>query len=241
MIIELLYPEIADLYGEHGTFMLLRQMFHDATIIETQQEERPHFADHTVDVLYLGPSSERHQAVIIEKLLPYKERLQACIAAGSHILFVGNAVEVLGQYVETDKGVKIPCLGLYPFHAVQNFKERLNSEYLGEAQGQWSSKNPVIGFKTQFTACHGAEREMAFCHNQRGIGMDRQVDFEGLIDNNLIAIYLVGPFLVMNPYFVRAWLDNMGENDRAIPFFDSMVEAYTRRLKDFQNPKTYLA
>lgn len=241
MTIELLYPEIADLYGEHGSFMLLRQIFHDEKIVETQQEERPYFADHPVDLLYLGPTSERHQVVIIEKLRPYKERLRELIAGGCHMLFVGNAVEILGEFIETDKGMKIPCLNLYSFHAVQNFKERLNSEYMGEAQGKWQNEHKLLGFKTQFTVCHGADAGLGFAKNLRGMGMDREAAFEGLMDHNLIATYLLGPFLIMNPYFVRSWLDSMGENERTIPFFEDMVLAYERRLRDFLNPKTYLA
>lgn len=241
MVIELLYPEIADLYGEHGTFMLLRQLFHDAQIISTQQEAEPYFAKNTVHLLYLGPSSERHQRVILSKLLPYKERLRELITEGTPIFFFGNAVEILGQYIETDKGERIPCLGLYGFHAKQNFKERLNSEYMGLGQGKWQNPHPLIGFKTQFTACHGADPALALAKNQRGMGMDRAAAFEGLCDQNLIATYLLGPFLVMNPYFLRQWLDEIGEKDRVIPFYEDMVAAYERRCREFLNPKTYLA
>ncbi len=241
MKIEILYPDMADLYGEQGSFMILKQTFPDCEIVETRFQSRPLFADEKVDILYLGPSSEKRQAMIIEQLMPYKEALRTRIEEGCYALFIGNALEVLGQYVEDDKGKRQAALGLYDFHAKQEFRTRLNTEYMGEAQQQWAHEKPILGFKTQFSVCHGADENKALAKNLRGIGMDREASFEGFCDHNLVATYLVGPFLAMNPYFLRTWLDHMGEKDREIPFYDVMIEAYTRRLADFSNPKTYLS
>ena len=99
-----------------------------------------------MDLVYLGPMTERGQERVIEKLMPYKERIRALIQEGRVFLFTGNAVEVLGTSIEKEDGGKIHCLGLYPLTAKRDMMHRHNSTFLGKFQGQ-----EVMGFKSQFT------------------------------------------------------------------------------------------
>ena len=58
MKIEVFYPDIANLYGDHFQMEFLRQSLPEAVFYRTSLNERPHFADEDVDFIYMGPTTE---------------------------------------------------------------------------------------------------------------------------------------------------------------------------------------
>ena len=91
MTIEYLYPEICNLYGDSFNIRYLRKILKDASFVETNLKSEPCFATNDVDMIYLGATTEEGQEMIIERLLPYKNRLEELIDCGKVILCTGNA------------------------------------------------------------------------------------------------------------------------------------------------------
>ena len=60
---------------------------------------------------------------------------------------------------------------------------------------------------------------------------------EGLRRNNFFATYSVGPFLVLNPLFVKYLLNLMGVEDVRLAFEPTIMAAYEQRLKEFSDEK----
>ena len=54
--------------------------------------------------------TERMQERVIQKLLPYQERIKELIEKNVVFLFTGNAIEVLGKYIENEDGSRIEGL-----------------------------------------------------------------------------------------------------------------------------------
>ena len=80
MKIEILFPEYCNLFGDYGNMMYLKECIPDGEFIETSMKDVPYFAEHDdVNLIYMGPMTERAQEKIIEKLMPYKERIQVLI------------------------------------------------------------------------------------------------------------------------------------------------------------------
>ena len=79
MKIEILFPEQGYLYGDMGNVKYLKACLPDAEFIETTLEDVPAFAEGDVDLVYMGYLSEDMQRKVIEKLRPYKERIQEMI------------------------------------------------------------------------------------------------------------------------------------------------------------------
>ena len=52
MIIEALFPEMCNLFGDVGNMRYLRQCLPDAEFIETAYGEKPAFAEQNVNLLY---------------------------------------------------------------------------------------------------------------------------------------------------------------------------------------------
>ena len=110
MKIEILFPEISNIYGDLGNIMFLKKALPDAEFIETSLNTEPAFVKEEVDLVYLGSMTERSQEKVIKQLLPYKEKIKEDIEVGKAMLFTGNSFEIFGQYIESDNGNKIEAL-----------------------------------------------------------------------------------------------------------------------------------
>lgn len=228
----MLYPEVANLYGDNYNMEYLRQTEPGSEVIRTALTDRPVFADTEPDLLYMGPMTERSQELVIQALKPYKARLQALIEGGALILMTGNAMECLGQYIENEDGSRIEGLGLLDSHAKRRMFQRYNSLYLGSFEDM-----KIVAYKNQFTHSWGENRQSYFTKTIRGVGLNPETELEGIRKNNFFGTYLLGPLLVLNPLFTKHLLELLSIS-REPAFFEDAMVAYRQRLEEFENPKT---
>ena len=80
----------------------------------------------------MGSLSENNEAIAISRLMPYKDEIKEKIEEGVFFLFTGNAIEVLGSYIETEGEGKIEALNVFDFSSKRNFKRRFNYLVMGE-------------------------------------------------------------------------------------------------------------
>lgn len=237
MKIEFLFPESANLFGELGDMDYIRQIFPQAEIIETQIMERPRFLGGDVDLVFMAPMSERIQELAIAQLKPYAAEIREQIKTGTHFLWIGNAMEILGTYIETDQGEKIEGLGIFPLHAKRQMLKRLSSLFLGSKEGI-----EIVGAKAQFTQQYLEDESFpSFCQVKRGIGLHVGSEVEGIHYKNFIGTAILGPFLILNPPFVERWVEALtGHDDTVLPFAALNRAAYEKRVKELRDPKTTL-
>ncbi len=231
MKIEILYREIASLFGENGNIELMEQLFTDAEFFYTDLTQVPRFINENIDLVFIGPMTENNQEAIINELMPYKSAIAKKIEDGQHVLATGNALEIFGKKI-IDEDREIPALGVFDYYAKRDMKNRLNCIYHGLYKDI-----DVIGFKTQFTQCYPGENINYLLETKRGFGMNKSDTGEGIAHKNFIGTYLIGPLLVSNPTFTLEWLKRF-EKKYKVPHYDTLLEAYEIRLEEFKNPKT---
>ena len=100
MKIETLFPEFCNLFGDISNIKYLKECLPEAEFIDSPIDQEPAFVKEDVNLIYLGPMTERTQEKVINKLQPYKERIIELINKGTVFLFTGNALEILGKYIE---------------------------------------------------------------------------------------------------------------------------------------------
>ena len=232
MIIEILYPEIASLYGEKGNLDLLRWCFPDAEIILSKLNEEPHFVRHDVDLIVMGPTTEDFQKVLIQRLNPYVERIQSLIEANVHFWMTGNAMDIFGKYIEDEAGKRILGLGLFEFCAQLYRPKRFNSYVLGKIEDM-----EVIGFKSQFSQLFLLKPIEPWLKVERGFGLNEQTMDEGIKINNFIGTQCMGPFWILNPSFTLRYFKTLGYLKDALPFQAEMEDAYQQRILEFKDEK----
>ena len=229
MTVEILYQEQLQ-FGDEENPKFIARCLPEARFVYTFIGDRPYFADNTPDLIYMGGMTEAGQSRAIRALTPYRDRLRTLIDGGTHILLTSTAQNLLGRYID-DGETREEALGLYDFYV----ERRLMKRYTGYVLGAWD-ETPILGFKSQFDTTFPGRDVKPFIRMKRGIGMNRDCDFEGIHDHNLFATSCLGPFLVVNPLFARAFLSSAAGRDVTLPQEELMLECFRDRQREFEDP-----
>ncbi|MBR5202062.1 MAG: hypothetical protein IKW45_02250 [Clostridia bacterium] len=228
-VIEVLYPEYNNLYGDRGNAEYLKKKLtlagYDVEIFETSLFDEPKFINEKVDILLLGPCQEKHQLIEIEALKKYREAIENRIENGGLILATGNAFEIFGDYIEDAKGEKHDCLKFFPYYAKQFSRLRYNDCSVGEFDGM-----QITGFKNLLSHSYG-ENPCPFLTMKTGAGMNKETKIEGVHKNNLFATYHTGPILPLNPQF-SDYLIKLVDSDYVGVELKYETQAYESRIKE---------
>lgn len=253
MIIEVLFPEIANLYGDLQNIEYLKRADESIQVVEDSLVKEPYFINNEPNLIYMGTTTEDGQKLAIEALKLYRERLKELIDKGVYFLFTGNALEILGEKIENKNGFDVEGLGIFPIVSRGDLMKRFNSLYLGDfdrnilcpikAYEGGKSKSDIIkivGFKSQFAHSYWTEeRPSDFTHvfnTERGIGLNPEIAEEGVRKNNFFGTYLIGPLLILNPYFTISLLNALGLKDARLPFQEDAIKAYEVRVEEYSQP-----
>ena len=221
MVIEILYPDICNLYGDRGNILFLKENLSNSTIVETRVNEVPYFVNHNVDMLYMGSASEAKQSMIIDRLKPYKDRIIELINQDKMFLLTGNSLEIFAKNIYENGIVINTGLAILDVEVERNYQKRVNSIFKGKYQDL-----TVLGFQSQFDS-YKSNMEPLF-EMEYGINSFSKKHFEGVKYKNLIATTLLGPLLILNPEFSLKIL-NMTE----LKYQSQLFSAYNKRLEDF--------
>jgi CobQ-like glutamine amidotransferase family enzyme len=236
MIIETLYPEICNLFGDRMNARYLAGAA-GARVVETPLGDAPAFtrgdAD-PVDLVYLGSTTEKGQEYAIDALRPYTGALRERIDSGGAVLATGNALELFCEEIAAD-GADIPGLGVVAGVVARRFApRRYNGLYLGAFEDM-----EIVGFNSRFSEIVGRGGGAPLFKTSRGAGSDGQsLSGEGFRVNNFMATYLLGPLLILNPPFTKWLLRLLGAESAALPFERAAFNSYEKRLGEFSDPKT---
>lgn len=162
MKIEILYPEIANLFGDLANIKYIASSIPDCEIIRTGLKDEPAFLTRDdIDLVYMGTMTENSQVVALDHMEKYAEKIKEKIEAGQHFFFTGNALELLcSDIVDMDdmpydkalltgianhdgeqhfKSERIDrekkttrCLGLFDINVKRQIMHRANTLYLGK-------------------------------------------------------------------------------------------------------------
>ena len=206
MKIEVLYPEICNLYGDLGNIRYLQKSCPELEVVETDLKSRPAFLDGGVDLVYVGSATERGLQLLVEALTPYRDALADYIDAGNRMLAT---------------------------HAEYHMLKRHSSFFLGKFQDM-----DIVGFKSVFGHTYpDDELSEALFRVERGVGRRPGSAAEGFRRGGLMATYLIGPLLVLNPPFTKWLLRELGVKSDDLAFEDTAVAAYNARLAEFRDEK----
>ena len=232
MVVEILFQEVCGLYGDSQNATYLQATLPEADFIFTKLTDEPYFNKNTPDLIYIGCMSESTQRRVIEKLMPYRNRILELVDSGVPFLATGNAGEIFGQCIEyvTEK-IRMDALSIFDFTVKTDLFRRYNGMVLGSLDDI-----EIVGFRSQFSFICGNNTENYFIKCVRGIGINPKSCLEGFRKNNLICTQLLGPILPLNPLFCE-YLISLAGSKAAAAFRDAALDAYTQRLNEFKDPK----
>ncbi len=228
-VIEVLYPEYNNLYGDRGNCEYLKTKLtlagYECEVYETSLFDEPKFVSESVDILLIGPCQEKHQLIEIEAFKKYRDAIATRIENGGVILATGNAFEIFGDYILDAKGEKHECLKFFPYYAKQFVRLRYNDCSVGEFDGM-----QITGFKNLLSHSYG-ENPCPFLTMKKGAGMNKETKIEGVHKNNLFATYHTGPILPLNPQFAD-YLIKLIDSDYVGVALKYEQKSYENRVKE---------
>ena len=199
-----LYPKLMNLYGDYANVKVLKKHLEDQGVkvsVETKDIEDSIYFD-KYDFIYMGSGTESNLKVALNDLMKYRNVLHACVNKGKVILFTGNAMELLGNYIDNE-----PALGIFDFET-KHIDKRLTGDVI--------LKNDILGFIVGFinksSIIKGGEQDKLFDY----VFMDNNLidnEFEGCQKNNLYGTHVIGPVLVKNPDFMERIVRLLLPND----------------------------
>ena len=227
MKIEVLFPEICNLYGDLANIRYLKKSNDNITIIETKLTDEPYFIKNTPDLIYMGSMTEHSQELVINKLMEYKDRIIELINNNTHFLITGNALEIFGNKIINEDGSIINCLNIYNTSAKRDMLNRFNSLYVGTF-----NDIKIVGFKSQFTHSYTDSIINPLFSTIKSCGLNPNTKDEGIRINNFMATYVIGPLLVLNPLFTK-WLLKEFNITSNLAYEKEAIDAYNYRLEDY--------
>lgn len=228
--IEVMYPEILNLYGDTGNILYLNKWLkNDARIFYTGINDEPKFIKEKIDFIYFGPSTESNQELVIKKLLKYKNEIKNNIEEGTKFLVIGNSLELFGKYIEKVDGTKIKCLGIFNVYSKRVDRFRFNENTIGVTKDNIS----IVGFKNQMSHLYGDDNNY-FINIVKGTGRNLNSKNEGIMYKNFIGTYLLGPILINNPYFTKSIFKDI---NKKLLYEDILIKSYKERIKEFSKEK----
>ena len=234
MIIEVLYPELCNLYGDAMNAEYLHRALPDAGFIKTSLKSTPTFVEKDVDFIYIGSMTETAQELAIKALAIHHKRIDELINNGTVFLVTGNAMELFGKRIENEDGSYIEALGFFDFYSKRQMMCRYSSIYLGSF-----GEIDVVGFKSQFAHIYSDNNNIpALFETKRGAGRKPGQPEEGVRLKNFFATSVLGPLLILNPPFTRYILSLLDVHSITLPYENEILTAYNARLSEFKNPKT---
>ena len=102
-VIEVLYIEFGNMYGEAFNPMFLEKSCKDVKVIYTKLTEEPYFVKHKVDMIYISNLRDSKMYDILNVLKKYKDRLKELIENNTIFLLTGNSLELFGFTIAKQK------------------------------------------------------------------------------------------------------------------------------------------
>ena len=226
-IIEVIYPEFQNVYADLYQIEVLKKSNKDIKVVYTNYNDTPYFVSSNVDMIYIGSMPDSKIIPTIEKLKPYKELLKKMIENNILFLICGNAIEIFSSYIMTDN-IKYEGLNIFDYYVLKDLNKKYRSWYIGKYDDLH-----IIGHKGMFSICKNITNN--FIDTINGYSSDIESKNEGIHYKNFYGTYLLGPLLIMNPYFTKKILKKLDLNDNLI-YEQELINAYNERIKHFLNP-----
>ena len=248
MKIEVLFPELCNLYGDPANITYLKESLehavklsdgspvYDVEIVETHLTDKPLFLRDKPDLIYMGTMTENSQKLVINKLSQYKEQLKKAIDEGVNFLITGNAVEVFGNRIIEDDEEVIEGLGIIDIEARRSSVNRYNCLYVGDFNIGDEEPLKIVGFKSVFGFIYGNDTENNLFDTIIGYGSNRETAKEGIRKNNFIATAVIGPLLVLNPLLVKWYMNDVFEVGFEPAYYEAAMNAYNSRVEEYLTP-----
>lgn len=198
-----LYYDLLNLYGEYGNVCCLKKHMEDQgfDVIVDKVSVNDEFNIDDYDFIYCGSGLESNLKVALKDLKKHKEDLLKAINDNKYILFTGNAMELLGESIDDEEGLKI----------VPIKSKTQDKRYTGDVVMFNKEFGEIVGFINKSTIISEDSNNYLFTYVFKDANLNDGNTKEGYRINNLIGTHIIGPALVKNPKLMEYFIKGIGK------------------------------
>lgn len=234
-----MFPDTLYLHGERGNILALERFaklggFKTETVKVDLGAKG--FDPEDYDVIFFGPGEVSLFPLLIDELMPVKEKLEAFIDDGRPVLVTGTSIGLFCSKVTRANGEVYDGLGILKSEFRENEKVYGDDNYF---RTKYNGKSmEIIGNQIQMGDI--VLKDEAFGELIYGYGNTGEDTREGAVRGNSIFTNTLGPMLVCHPWLtieiIKTAADKAGVkvNAAALDTFDDSLErASFATKKDF--------
>ena len=212
-----LYYDLLNLYGENANTRCIKRAL-ELNKIKVNVDlksigDKIDFKKY--DLIYIGSGSEEDLLLALADIKTRKEELKKYIEDDKYLILTGNAMDLFGEYIETDK--RTDALGIFKYQTKfineSIFENASTDRIVGEIKAKTKLiKQEIIGFQNRCDLNINVKTPL-FKINKK-FSNDLENENEGFTYKNVYATHIIGPLLIRNPYLTDYILSNLCKNKK---------------------------
>lgn len=232
-----LYYDLLNLYGENANTRCIKRAL-ELNKIKVNVDlksigDKIDFKKY--DLIYIGSGSEEDLLLALDDIKTRKEELKKYIEEDKYLILTGNAMDLFGEYIETDK--RTDALGIFKYQTKfineSIFENASTDRIVGEIKAKTKLiKQEIIGFQNRCDLNINIKTPL-FKINKK-FSNDLENENEGFTYKNVYATHIIGPLLIRNPYLTDYILSNLCE-DKKLKYEVSdqlSIDAYNKYINN---------
>lgn len=228
-----MYHDLMDLYGDKGNIQVLKTRCEKrgigCTVDTCTIGEKKDPAEY--DLFFMGGGADREQNLIYEDLISRKEDIRRAMDEHTAFLLICGGYQLFGQYYRDQDGSEIMGLGFFDYYTVAADRDhRCIGNIAVETEIDGVSLK-AVGFEN-----HGGQTQNVsspFARVLYGHGNTYRSEYEGFMNDLVLATYMHGPLLPKNPgiadQIIRRALKKRS-GDVSLPDLDDTLEISARNV-----------
>ena len=200
MRIGYLYPDLMNIYGDHGNVLTLAMRCKwrgiDAEIepLELGDRIKPgHY-----DIFFMGGGQDREQVLVARDLAESKgEDIKREIEDGAAALVICGGYQLFGNFYRPFEGAELPGISVFDAHTVAGNRRCIGNVVAKSALG--GKSGTVVGFENHSGKTYLGEGCVPLGTVTVGYGNNGEDGTEGAIYHGAVGTYLHGSLLPKNP------------------------------------------
>lgn len=201
-----LYPDMMNLYGDHGNIQALKKHLEesdiDCNIEDITLGQKIDWQKY--DIFFIGGGQDFEQEILSEDLkrTGNDQALIEAINNNKTFLAICGGYQMLGKYYETWDKKRINYIGAIDFYTVGKKERKIgNFEFSVEGAGE------IVGFENHSGLTYLGKNVSPLGTIIRGNGNNGQDKTEGVHYKNVFGTYSHGPVLPKNPLLTNLILN----------------------------------
>lgn len=241
------YPELLNLYGDHGNVEILvarakaRGITTEVIEISTHTQLDQATMDR-VNLLFMGGGPDAAQEDMYQDLVgPKAPLLKKYVENGGVSLLICGSYQLFGHYYQDSNDERLEGLGvldLYTQHfgkdkprCIGNVVARMTDKLAREVEPFNQIGDTLVGFENHGGRTYLGDGIEPFAHIQKGHGNNSEDGTEGVRYKNTFGTYLHGPILSKNPHFADYLIAKAVDVDSLDPLDDGLIQTAHNRAK----------